>query len=87
MHDWLLVSTPHLTLDMYFAASEAVLYADSQIAVLKCAHCQNLHIDTTLTTITSKCICKCSVCSKNWYESQVVSGNALALLGEKVVQK
>ena len=46
-------------------------------------HCQNLHVDTTPTTITSKYICKCSVYGKTWYESQVVNGNSLALLGVK----
>ena len=63
-----------------------LLHADSQITVLKYVHCQNLHVDTTLTTITSNHVCKCSVCGMNWYESQVVSGNPLALLGVKMVQ-
>ena len=84
MHDWLLENAPHLTLDMCFASR--VLQADSQIVALKCVHCQNLHADTTLTTITSKYIRKFSVYSKNWYESQVVSGHLLALLGVKLVQ-
>ena len=56
-------------LDMCFEAAEAALCADSQIAALKYMHCQNLHVDTTPTTITSKHIHKCSVCSKTWYES------------------
>ena len=73
-------------LDMCFAAADVALCTDSQLTVLKCAHCQNLHVDTTPTTITSKYICKCSVHSNNWYESQVVSGNPLALLGIKMVQ-
>ena len=30
------------------------MHADSQIAMLKYMHCQNLHVDTTPTTITSK---------------------------------
>ena len=49
-----LQNAPHLMLDMCFEAAEAALHADSQIAVLKCVHCQNLHVDTTPTTITSK---------------------------------
>ena len=51
---------------MYLASAKAALHADSQIAVLKYMHCQNLQIDTTST---SKYICKCSVCYKTWYES------------------
>ena len=70
---------------MHVAANTA-LCVDSQIAVLKYAHCQNLHIDTTPTTITSKHIYKYSVCSKTWYESQVLSGNPLVLLVVKMVQ-
>ena len=79
-------NAPHLTLDMCFAAVDATLRMDSQIAVLKCAYCQNLHADTTPTTITIKYVLKCSVCSENWYESKMVSGNPLALLGFKMVQ-
>ena len=74
-------------LDMHFAAADDSVHINSQITALKCAHCQNLHIDTTLTTIISKCSCKCSVYGKNWYESLVVSGNPLALLGVKMVQE
>ena len=72
---------------MYFVVVNAALHVDSQIAVLKCAHCQNLHVDTIPITITSKYVCKCSVYGKNWYETQVVSGNPLALLGVKMVQQ
>ena len=79
-------NTLHLMLDMCFAATDATLHADSQIAALKYVYCQNLHIDTTQTTTSSKHICKCSVCGKTWYESQVVGGNLLALLGVKIVQ-
>ena len=77
---------PHLTLDMWYAAADAALHVDSQIAALKYTYCQNLHIDTTPTTSTIKYICKCSVCGKNWCNSQMVSGNPLALLGVKIVQ-
>ena len=84
--DWLLANAPYLMLDICFAAADSALRIDSQIAALKCVHCQNLHFDTTKTTITSKHVCKCSVCGKNWFESQVVSGNPLALLGVKMVQ-
>ena len=59
---------------------------DSQTIALKYVHCQNLHVDTTPTTITSKHIHKFSVYGKIWYENQVVSGNPLALLGVKMVQ-
>ena len=79
-------NAPYLILDMCFAAADTALHVDSQIAALKCVHCQNLHVDTTLTTITSKYVCKCSVCGKNWYKSQVVSSNPLVLLGVKMVQ-
>ena len=58
-----------LILDMCFAAKDAALCADSQLDALKYVHCQKLHVDTTPTTITSKHICKCSVCNKVWYES------------------
>ena len=81
-----MVNAPHLMLDMYFAAVDATYHADSQIAVLKYMHCQKLHVDTTSTAITSKDICKCHVCGRNWYENQVVSGNPFALLGTKIVQ-
>ena len=77
---------PHLILDMCFAAADTVFLIDSKITALKCVHCQNLHVDTILTLITSKHICKCSECGKNWYESQVVSGNPFALLGVKMRQ-
>ena len=63
------ITAPYFTLDVYLASAEAVLCTDSQIAVLKCVHCQNLHVDTTLTTITSKYICKYSVYSLTWYET------------------
>ena len=86
LHNYLLANAPHLMLDMCFVAEDATLRADSQITALKYMPCQNLHINTTPTTITSKYICKCSVCAKNWYESQVVSGSLLALLGVKMVQ-
>ena len=89
MCDWLLANALDLASDMRSdmrVAANTALCVDSQIAVLKYAHCQNLHIDTTPITITNKYICKCFVCGKNWYESQVVSGNPLALLGVKMVQ-
>ena len=70
---------------MCFVATDAALCMDSQIAALKYVQCQELHVDTTPTTITSKHICKCSVCGKNCYESQVVNGNSQALLGAKMV--
>ena len=73
-------------LDTCFEAVVAALYTDSQIAELKYMHCQNLHVNTTLTSITGKYIHKCSVCHKTWYEIQVVSGNPLPLLGVKMVQ-
>ena len=85
LHDWWLENTLYFTLDIYFAAEDTALCMDSQIAALKCAYCQNLHVDTTLTTISSKYVCKCSVCGKSCYESQMVSGNSLALLGVKMV--
>ena len=69
-----------------FSAVNADLCVSSQIAVLKYAHCQNLQIDTTPTTITSNYVCKCSVYGNNWYKSQVVNGNPLELLGAKMVQ-
>ena len=72
---------------MCFAAADVAQHVDSQIAAFKYAHCQNLHVDTIPTTITSKYLYKCFVCSNNWYESQVVSGNALELLGVKMVQQ
>ena len=81
MHDWLLENASHFMLDMCFVAEDTALHSDSLIAALNCVHCQNLHIGTTTTTITSKCIHNCSVCSKTWYESQVVKGNPFALLG------
>ena len=62
-----------------------ILHVDSQIAELTYVYCQNLHVDTTPITITSKYICKYSLYSENCYESQVVSGNPLALLGVKMV--
>ena len=76
----------HIDVRYVFCSCRCFVCTDSQIAALKCVHCQNLHVDTTPTTITSKHIRKCSVCGKNWYESQVVSGNPLALLGVKMVQ-
>ena len=84
--DWLLANAPHLMFDMCIAAAIAALCTNGQIATLKCMHRQNLHVDTTSTTITSKYVCKCFVYGKNWYESQVVSGNPLAPLGAKMVQ-
>ena len=60
--------------------------SDSQITVLKCAHRQNLHVDTTPTTITRKHIFIGALyVVRIWYESQVVSANLLALLGVKYV--
>ena len=64
LRDLLLAIASHLMLDMCFAAADAALHADSQLAALKCVHCQNLHVDTTLSFITSKNVCKCSVYSK-----------------------
>ena len=72
---------------MCFAAADAALCTNSQIAVLKYVQCQYLHVDTTLTTITSKNFCNCSIYGKNCYESRVVSGNSVALLGVKMVQQ
>ena len=74
-------------LDMCFIASDAVLHAYGQIIVLKCVDCQKLYVDTTLTTITSKHIHKYFLCGKIWYESQVVGGNSLTLLGIRIVQQ
>ena len=71
---------------MCFAAVDAALHIDSHISVLKYVHCQNLHVDTTPTTITSKYVCMYSAYCKTWYESQLVSGNPLVLLGVKMVQ-
>ena len=73
----------HLMLDMSIEAENAALCADSQIAALKYMHCQKFHVDITPNDITSKYICKWSVCGKNWHKSQVVSGNLLALLSVK----
>ena len=67
--NWLQENVLHLMLDMCFESEDVAFHANSLIAVLKYVHCQNLHVDTTLTTITSKYICNCSVCSKIWYES------------------
>ena len=67
-------------LDIYFSASDAALRAVSQIAALKYVNCQNMHVDTTLTTIASKIVHKCSVCGNTRYKSQVLSGNPLKLL-------
>ena len=82
---WLLKNTPYLILDMCFAAADAAFHTDSQISALECVYCQNLHVNTTLTTITSNYTRKCSIYGKNWYENQVVSGNPLELLGIKIV--
>ena len=81
----MLVCTLHLMLDVFLVSAKAALCADSQITVLKCVHYQNSHVDTTLTTITNKHICECSVCNKTWYKSKVVSSNPLALLVVKMV--
>ena len=82
----MLANALNLMLDMCFAASDAALRADSQITALKYMPYQNLHIDTTPTTITRKYICKCSVCAKNWYGNQVLSGSLLVMLGVEMVQ-
>ena len=74
-------------LDICLAALDATLHTDSQITAVKCMHCQNLHFDTTPTTITGKHVLKCSVYGKSWSTSQVVNGNPLALLGVKIVQQ
>ena len=58
-----------LIIDMYIEAAEAALQENSQISALKYVHCQNLYVDTTLTNITSKNVCKCSACGETWYES------------------
>ena len=79
----MLANVPHLILDIYFETENVALHADSQIAALKFVHCQNLHVDTTLATITSKHICKYSVYSKTWYKSKIVSGNPLEMLDVK----
>ena len=87
LRDWLLENAPHLMLYMCFIAEDATLRVASQIAARKCVHCQNLHVDTTPTTITSRYNCKFSISSKNWYKSQVVSGHPLTLLGIKMVHQ
>ena len=56
-------------LDVYSASEEATLCIESQIAELKYVHRYSLHADTTLFTITSKYICKCSVYNETCYES------------------
>ena len=86
MQDGLLAKALHLILDIYFAAVDAALHADSQITVLKYVHCQKLHVDNTPITITNGHVRKCSVCGKNWYEIQMVSGNPLVPLGIKMLQ-
>ena len=65
----MLANTLHLMLSVCLASVEDDLHAESQIAALKCVHCLNFHVDTTPTTITSKYVCKCSVCNKTWYEN------------------